>query len=183
VIVIGAGNTAIDCATIARRTGAERVMMVYRRTEREMPAYAHEYEFIRKEGVEFEFLTQPVAVLAGGGKITGLECVRMDLGEPDKSGRPAPEPVPDSNFVLPADQIIKAIGQKKSPIQALLDLETERGFIKVDRSMRTSRPRIYAGGDCVRAIGSASTVMAVQDGKIAAAAIVAELNGAETAHG
>lgn len=176
VVVIGAGNTAIDCATIARRTGAERVTMVYRRTEREMTAYAHEYEFVKKEGVAFEFLTFPVAVRADG-----LECLRAELGEADSSGRPTPRPVTGSNFVIPADRIVKAIGQAKPSIAALLDLETERGFIKVDGQLQTSKGGVYAGGDCIRAKGAASTVMAAQDGKIAAAAIHARLM--ETARG
>lgn len=171
VVVIGAGNTAIDCATIARRTGSGRVTMVYRRTEREMTAYDHEYAFVKNEGVTFEFLTQPVAVKTGF-----LECVRAELTHADSSGRPAPRPIPGSNFEIPADLVVKAIGQEKTPMAALFGLETERGFIKVDSCLRTSVPRIYAGGDCVRAKGSASTVMAAQDGKIAAAAIHAELS-------
>lgn len=173
VVVIGAGNTAIDCATVARRTGAERVTMVYRRTEREMTAYEHEYEFVKNEGVGFEFLTWPVAVRA-----EGLECVRAELGEADTSGRPAPRPIPGSNFIIPADRIVKAIGQQKPAIATLLGLDTERGFIKVDRELRTTVAGIYAGGDCVRAKGAASTVMAAQDGKIAAAAIHAQLTEA-----
>jgi len=171
VVVIGAGNTAIDCATVAKRRGAGRVTMVYRRTEREMTAYSHEYELVKKEGVEFEFLAQPVAVLSEGGEVRGLECVRMGLGTPDSSGRPAPQPIAGSNFVIPADMIIKAIGQQKPSIASVLGLETERGFIKVGDSLETSVPGVYAGGDCIRAKGAASTVMAAQDGKIAAAAI------------
>jgi len=175
VVVIGAGNTAIDCATVARRTGAELVTIVYRRTEREMTSYEHEYAFVKKEGVRFEFLSYPIAVQLNGGRISGLECVRMELGDSDSSGRPAPLPVPGSNFVLPADQIIRAIGQQKTSIAAVAGLELQKGFIKVDRQLRTNRPGIYAGGDCVRAKGAASTVMAVQDGKIAAAAIHEDL--------
>ncbi|GIW27562.1 MAG: dihydropyrimidine dehydrogenase subunit A [Meiothermus sp.] len=171
VVVIGAGNTAVDCATIAKRLGAERVTMVYRRTDKEMTAYPHEYEFAKKEGIEFRFLTQPVEVLHEGGKITGLKCVRMQLGAPDASGRPAPEPVPGSEFVLPCDQVVKAIGQEKPAVAKLLGLETEKGFIKVNHEFETSLPGVYAGGDCIRAKGSASTVMAVQDGKLAAFAI------------
>jgi glutamate synthase (NADPH/NADH) small chain len=171
VVVIGAGNTAVDCATIAKRLGAERVTMVYRRTDKEMTAYPHEYEFAKKEGIEFRFLTQPVEVLHEGGKITGLKCVRMQLGAPDASGRPAPEPVPGSEFVLPCDQVVKAIGQEKPAVAKLLGLETEKGFIKVNDQFETSLPGVYAGGDCIRAKGSASTVMAVQDGKLAAFAI------------
>jgi dihydropyrimidine dehydrogenase (NAD+) subunit PreT len=149
VAVIGAGNTAIDCATVAKRSGASRVTMVYRRTEREMSAYPHEYEFVKKEGVEFEFCARPFAVHA-----VGLECARDE-----------------STFLIPADTIVKAIGQQRPPIASALGLETDRGFIKVTKSMETSVPGIYAGGDCVRAKGAASTVMAAQDGKSAAAAI------------
>jgi len=171
VVVIGAGNTAIDCATVAKRSGAGRVTMVYRRTEREMTAYAHEYEFVKKEGVEIEFLAQPVSVRSVEGEVRGLECVRMGLGAPDSSGRPAPEPISGSNFVIQADMIVKAIGQQTPSIARALGLETERGFIKVSSSLETSIPGIYAGGDCIRVKGAASTVMAVQDGKIAAASI------------
>jgi dihydropyrimidine dehydrogenase (NAD+) subunit PreT len=149
VAVIGAGNTAIDCATVARRSGASRVTMVYRRTEREMSAYPHEYEFVKKEGVEFEFRAQPIAV-----RVAGLECMRDSL-----------------TFVIPANTIVKAIGQQRPPIASVLGLETDRGFIRVAKSLETSVPGIYAGGDCIRAKGAASTVMAAQDGKIAAAAI------------
>jgi glutamate synthase (NADPH/NADH) small chain len=171
VIVVGAGNTAIDCATIARRMGAERVTMIYRRTENEMTAYPHEYDFIKREGVNFCFLLQPVKLHHESGRVTGLECLRIELGAPDASGRPTPQPVPDSNLLLPADQIVKAIGQHKPSIAQLLCLKTEKGFIDVNTNFETSSPGIFAGGDCVRARGSASTVMAVQDGKLAARAI------------
>ncbi len=171
VIVIGAGNTAVDAATVAKRLGAERVTMVYRRTDREMTAYPHEYSFIKNEGVEFRFLTQPVEVIAEGGKVTGLKCVQMELGAPDASGRPSPQPVVGSEFVLPCDQVVKAIGQEKPVVAKLLGLETDKGYIKVNDEFETSQPNVYAGGDCVRAKGSASTVMAVQDGKMAAFAM------------
>jgi glutamate synthase (NADPH/NADH) small chain len=145
--------------------------MIYRRTEREMTAYDHEYEFVKIEGVEFEFLTQPVAVRAENGGIAGLECIRMGLGPADSSGRAAPIPIPGSAFVIQADMIVKAIGQQKPSIASLLGLDTDRGFIKVNGSLETNIPRIYAGGDCIRGKGAASTVMAAQDGKVAAAAI------------
>lgn len=170
VIVIGAGNTAIDCATIAKRMGAERVTIVYRRTEQEMTAYPHEYEFIKKEGVEFRFLAQPVQIIAKDGNVAGLECVRTELGTVDLSGRASPRVVPDSEFVIPADQVVKAIGQEK-PWLAALGIETQRGFIKVDDDYQTSLAGVYAGGDCIRSAGAASTVMAVEDGKLAARAI------------
>jgi glutamate synthase (NADPH/NADH) small chain len=171
VVVIGAGNTAVDCATIAKRLGAERVTMVYRRTEKEMTAYPHEYSFIKNEGVEFRFLTQPVEVVSDGDRVMGLKCVRMALGAPDATGRPAPVPVAGSEFVLPCDQIVKAIGQEKPAVAKLLGLETDKGYIRVNDDFETSLPGVYAGGDCIRAKGSASTVMAVQDGKLAAFAI------------
>ncbi len=179
VVVIGAGNTAIDCATIAKRLGAARVTMVYRRTDREMTAYSHEYAFIKKEGVDFRFLTQPVAVqFDAAGKVTGLTCALMQLGEPDLSGRPRPVPVEGSEFVLPADQIVKAIGQKKPSLG--IHLATDHGHVRVSDNFETSVAGVYAGGDAIRAQGAASTVMAVQDGKLAAQAIHLKL---EATHG
>lgn len=178
VLVIGAGNTAIDCATIARRLGAAHVTIVYRRTDREMTAYAHEYDFIKLEGCEFRFLAKPVRVLSEGGRVTGLECVNVELGSPDASGRAAPLDTKGSEFVLPADQIIKAIGQNRPDLASSLGLATQRGYVQVSDSLQTSLAGVYAGGDCVRAKGSASTVMAVQDGKIAAAAIHSRLSQA-----
>ena len=177
VVVIGAGNTAIDCATIAKRLGAERVTMVYRRTENEMTAYPHEYEFVKREGVWLEFLAQPVKVHIAGGAAHGLECLRMTLGEKDSSGRPAPRPIPGSAFIIPADQIVKAIGQQKPSVASLWKLQTEKGFIQVNADFETSVAGVYAGGDCIRARGAASTVMAVQDGKLAARAIQERLVG------
>jgi glutamate synthase (NADPH/NADH) small chain len=171
VAVIGAGNTAIDAATIAKRLGAERVTMVYRRGESEMTAYDHEYEFAKNEGIEYRFLTQPIAVVTRKGQVVGLKCVRMQLGQPDASGRPSPGPIPGSEFVLPADQIIKAIGQDKLLWAEKMGIQTAKGYIRVNDHYETSAPKVFAGGDCVRVKGSASTVMAVQDGKLAAKAI------------
>ena len=171
VIVIGAGNTAVDCATIAKRLGANRVTMVYRRTDREMTCYEHEYDFARKEGIEFRFLSQPSRVAVQEGRTVGLECLRVELGEPDASGRPSPCPVAGSEFTLPADQIVKAVGQVKPSLAALLSLKTVKGFIDVDSDFQTSQRALFAIGDCIRASGAASTVMAVEDGKLAAAAI------------
>lgn len=169
-VVIGAGNTAIDAATMARRAGAD-VTMVYRRTEREMTAYRHEYEFALHEGIGFEFLTQPTAVITENGQVRGLHCVKMALGAPDASGRARPEAVPGSDFILPCDTVIKAIGQEKPALAQTLGLTLEGGYIAVDDDLRTNLPRVWAGGDAVRVRGSASTVMAVQDGKIAAQSI------------
>jgi dihydropyrimidine dehydrogenase (NAD+) subunit PreT len=171
VLVIGAGNTAIDCATIARRLGGGQVTMVYRRTEREMTCYEHEYRFAREEGIEFRFLTQPSRVLLNNRRPAGLECLRVELGAPDSSGRPAPSAVAGSEFVLKADQIVKAVGQQRPPLAELLGLRSANGFIGVDSDFTTSTAGVYAIGDCIRLRGAASTVMAVQDGKLAAAAI------------
>jgi dihydropyrimidine dehydrogenase (NAD+) subunit PreT len=147
VAVIGAGNTAIDCATVARRLGAKRVTLVYRRGEADMRAYPHEIDFIRKEGVEFRFHAQPTRVLLENGQVTGLAC-----GE----------------VIIPAGQIVKAIGQEKPQS---FGLALERGFIAVNSDFETSTPGVFAGGDCIRARNVASTVMAVQDGKLAAQSI------------
>jgi len=156
VVVIGAGNTAIDCATIATRLGAGTVTMVYRRSEREVRAYRHELDFIRREGVGFRFLAQPVRVIAKNGRVTGLGCA---------------EPPEGLEFVIPADQIVKAIGQEKPSLARTLGLEVQRGYIQVNADFETSIPGVFAGGDCIRSRNIASTVMAVQDGKLAAAAI------------
>jgi dihydropyrimidine dehydrogenase (NAD+) subunit PreT len=184
VAVIGAGNTAIDAATIAKRLGAERVTMIYRRTPTEMTAYNHEFEFAKLEGIEYRFLTAPVAI-HGDTHVTGLECIKMHLGAPDSSGRPRPEPIPDSNHTLECDMVISAIGQEKQPSLAqALNLETKNGYIAVNlETNQTSDPRVFAGGDCVRLIGDASTVMAVQDGKIAAKGIHAMLESVGVGRG
>jgi dihydropyrimidine dehydrogenase (NAD+) subunit PreT len=171
VIVVGAGNTAIDCATIAKYKGATHVTIVYRRTGNEMTAYKHEYSFARHEGIEFRFLTQPVEAHANG-----LTCVRMNLtGDFDPSGRASAAPIPGSEFTLQADLVIKAIGQVRPVLAQSLGLATLNRFIAVDDHFRTNLPKVYAGGDSIRARGAASTVMAVQDGKLAAQAIHEEV--------
>lgn len=183
VCVIGAGNTGIDCATIARRLGSERVSIIYRRSEAEMPAYHFEYQFAMKEGVSFMFLTQPTEVIGENGKIKALKCKRMDLGQPDASGRRSPVEVPGSEFEIPCDMLIKAIGQKKltnitDKLVSDFGVQLIKGYIAVDeKTNRTAHPKIFAGGDCIRSHGEASTVMAVEDGKIAANGIAVALCG------
>ncbi len=182
VIVVGAGNTAIDAATVAKRLGAERVTMLYRRGREEMSAYDHEVAFVRAEGVDIRLLTQPVEILGEGGRVTGVRCVRMRLGAPDASGRRRPEPIEGSEFVIPADQVIKAIGQEK--LIALYDavgVEHAGGYVRTDDELRTSNPKVFGAGDCVRATGQALTVTASEDGKIAARAIARQLGVAEPA--
>ena len=166
VAVIGGGNTAIDAAREAKRLGVERVTVLYRRTEDQMPAYDHEIAEAKAEGVDFQFLTTPTRFIADDGRVQGVECVEMQLGEPDASGRPRPEPIDDSEFVVEADTVIKAIGQR--PWTERLEawnLSHDRGWIRVKRR-RTSRPKVYAGGDCTN--GGATVVEAVRDGRGAA---------------
>ncbi len=175
VVVIGGGNTAIDCATIAKRLGSGRVTILYRRSEEEMSAYPHEYEFAKREGIEFRFLTQPVRVVAEGGRVSGVECIQTRLDGADASGRRIGMPVSGSNFEVPADQVVKAIGQKKPVLAETLGLATQGGYVAVDENFETSVPGLFAIGDCIRASGSASTVMAVQDGKLLAQSLNARL--------
>jgi glutamate synthase (NADPH/NADH) small chain len=170
VLVIGAGNTAVDVATAARRLGAETVTIAYRRGEGAMPAFAYEYELAKEDGVRFEWFVQPVRVV-GNGKAEGMEFVRTRPDDPRSRSGPL-HSVERSNFVLPADMIVKALGQE--PLsefpRALPGLRVERGNVVVDRaSGATSVPKLFAGGDCIR--GGGEIVDAVQDGKIAARGI------------
>jgi dihydropyrimidine dehydrogenase (NAD+) subunit PreT len=169
VAVIGGGNTAIDVAREAVRLGATNVMVLYRRTEEQMPAFKHEVKAARKEGVHFYFLTAPVRLL-GDGKVRKIECIHMRLGAPDRSGRPAPEPVPGTEFTLEVDTVIKAIGQEKRvELWKALGLETEGGLVRVNENFQTNREKYFAGGDCVN--GGGTVVEAVRHGKLAAQGI------------
>jgi glutamate synthase (NADPH/NADH) small chain len=178
VAVIGGGNTAVDVACEARRLGAPEVTMVYRRTEAEMPAYPHEVAFARAEGVRFQWLTAPVRFL-GGDRVEGVECLTMRLGEPDGSGRRRPEGVPGTEFVVPADTVVKAIGQQpRLELLSWIDgLELDGGLVRVDAGTgRTSNPKYFAAGDAIN--GGATVVEAVRGAKLAARTIDAVL-GAE----
>jgi dihydropyrimidine dehydrogenase (NAD+) subunit PreT len=170
VLVIGAGNTAIDVATAARRLGAESVTIAYRRGEVAMPAFAYEYQLAKEDGVRFEWFVQPVRVV-GNGKAEGVEFVRTRPDDPRSRTGPI-QPVAGSNFVLSADMTVRALGQESlfDLLRALPGLRVERGNVVVDRaSGATSVPKLFAGGDCIR--GGGEIVDAVQDGKIAAAGI------------
>ena len=182
VAVVGAGNTAVDAATQARRLGAERVMMIYRRSQREMPAFEYEYELAKRDEVEFLWQTAPVEVLPaadGAAGVRGLRCVRMELGEPDASGRRAARPVEGSEFEVAADMVIKALGQTKlrDILAAVPGLELDgAGRVKADPlTMRTGNPKYFAGGDCVN--GGREAVDAAQMGKLAAQGIHEALTG------
>ena len=180
VAVIGAGNTAMDAARSALRLGAEKVYIVYRRTEREMPARREEYHHALEEGIEFLWLTLPIRYVGdANGNVEAVECVRMELKEADGSGRPRPVPIEGSNFVLKVDMVIEAIGQ--GPNRVLLSefpgLElNERGYIKADEDTgATSVKGVFAGGDIVT--GAATVIKAMGAGKKAAQFIHSYLTG------
>lgn len=174
VVVIGGGDTSMDCVRTAVRLGAESVACVYRRTEAEMLGREEERQHARDEGVDFQFLTIPLRFLGDDeGRVTGVECQRMALGEPDDSGRRRPIPVPHSDFVLPADTVAIAIGYNADPIikDAAPGVATNRwNLVEVDQeTFMTSRPGVFAGGDNVN--GADLVVTALADGRRAAAAI------------
>ncbi len=173
VAVIGAGNTAIDGATCAVRLGADNVQILYRRTQKEMTAYKFEYEFAKQDGVEFKWLTAPKKIIGNeAGRVTGIECVKMKLGEAGPDGRQRPEEVKGSNFIIEVDAVIKAIGQTRfvSLIEAF-DLAHTNGVVDIDETtMQTSNDKVFACGDVVfgNGQGEAMVVTAVQQGKNAA---------------
>ena len=175
VAVIGAGNTAMDASRVALRMGAERVFLVYRRTANESPARAEELHHAIEEGIECRWLTNPTLILGDDdGWVAGLEVIRMELGEPDASGRPSPHPVPGTEELLDVDMVIEALGTAPNPTISRMthDLETnERGYLVVDPSTQmTSVPGIFAGGDIVT--GSATVILAMGAGRRAAAGIL-----------
>jgi glutamate synthase (NADPH/NADH) small chain len=167
VVVVGGGNVAMDAVRTARRLGADEAVIVYRRSHDELPARAEEVHHAEQEGVRFHFLAAPVRVLGDEHNwVTGLECRRMELGEPDDSGRRRPIPVPGSEFVLPCDIVIVAIGTRANPLltSTAPDLTLNRwGYIETDDDGQTSMPGVFAGGDIVR--GAATVILAMGDGK------------------
>ena len=183
VVVVGGGNAAIDTARTAIRLGAESVTVVYRRTREEMPAYAEEIEEAEHEGVTIKVLTAPVEIVGEAGRVSGLKCQAMALGEFDRSGRRRPRAATEAPFILAADQVITAIGQKLEPAEILDGLPVtlnSSGFLAVDpHTGRTSLEWLYSGGDA--ALGPSSVVEAVAGGERSAVAIDAQLTGAEHA--
>lgn len=177
VVVVGAGNVAMDSARTALRMGADEVHIVYRRSRAEMPARAEEIEHAIEEGIKFNLLTNPTRIL-GDKKVEGIECVKMALGEADASGRAKPVVVEGSEFVIDCDQVIMALGTSPNPLlkKSLPSLETsKKGTIIVDEeSMQTSIPNLYAGGDAVT--GAATVILAMGAGKRAAKAIMEKFN-------
>ncbi len=179
VAVIGGGNTAMDCVRTARRLGAERAMIIYRRGEAEMPARIEEIKHAKEEGVEFVMLTAPLEILGSAeGWAATLRCQRMELGPPDESGRRKPLAVAGSEYDIPADVVVNAVGTGANPLLTATapDLKLNKwGNIAVDESGATSIPGTFAGGDIVR--GGATVILAMGDGKQAAAAINKYLAG------
>ncbi|MDH7599644.1 MAG: NADPH-dependent glutamate synthase [Sedimentisphaerales bacterium] len=177
VAVIGGGNVAMDAARMAIRLGAERVYLVYRRTEAEMPARREEVHHAREEGVEFLFLQSPQRIIGDDlYHVRAIECIHYQLGQPDRSGRPRPIPILDARSVLEVDMVIVAIGNVAHPLirQTTAGLQfNETGNIIVDEHCRTSMARVYAGGDIV--LGAATVILAMGQGRIAAASINEDL--------
>ncbi len=172
VVVIGGGNVALDAARSALRMGKE-VVLVYRRTEKEMPARIEEIENAKEEGIKFQALTQPIKIIGDEKRLVkGLECIRMELGGPDESGRRSPHPIKDSNFILEADTVIMAVGQNPNPLlsKVTAGLKANKGgTIAVDNNFMTSIPGCFAGGDIIT--GADTVIAAMGAGKKAAAAI------------
>ncbi|MDD5286864.1 MAG: NADPH-dependent glutamate synthase [Desulfuromonadaceae bacterium] len=171
--VIGGGNTAMDCVRTARRLGAERAMILYRRSEAEMPARVEEIKHAREEGVEFVMLTAPAAILGtADGWVSALRCLKMELGSPDESGRRRPQAIEGSEFELPAGVVIDAIGTGANPLltSTAHDLFLNKsGNILIGSEEESNIPGVFAGGDIVR--GGSTVILAMGDGKRAAAAI------------
>lgn len=171
VVVIGGGNVAMDAARSARRLGAEKVTIVYRRSLDELPARAEEYHHSVEEGIEYCWLTNPIEYIDdGNGRLAAVKCIQMELGEPDDSGRRRPVAIPGSEFIIEADTAIEAIGQgaNKVLLDTFPELDLNKwGYIEADtETCATSIPGIYAGGDIVT--GAATVILAMGAGKVAA---------------
>jgi glutamate synthase (NADPH/NADH) small chain len=182
VAVIGGGNVAMDSARTALRLGADEVRIIYRRSQKEMPARIEEVERAQEEGIIFDILTLPVAYHGDkNGWVKEAECIKMKLGEPDKSGRRRPLPIDNSNFLITVDTVVVAIGQSPNPLiaQTTPDLKVGKwGNIEVDpETGKTSKKGVWAGGDVVR--GGATVILAMGDGRVAARSIHKYLNTGE----
>lgn len=179
VAVVGAGNVAMDAARTAKRLGAENVYIVYRRGEDEVPARQEEVHHAKEEGIIFKLLNNPCEIHGEDGWVTGMEVIKQELGEPDASGRRSPVPVEGSNYIIPVETVVIAIGQSPNPLirQTTPGLETQKwgGIIVDEDTMKTSKDGVYAGGDTVT--GAATVILAMGAGKKAAKAIDEKLRG------
>ncbi|MCQ2451484.1 MAG: NADPH-dependent glutamate synthase, partial [Clostridia bacterium] len=173
VAVVGGGNVAMDAARCAKRLGAEKVYIIYRRGEAEMPARKEEIEHAKEEEIIFKLLCNPKRIISDqNGRVTGVECIKMELGEPDASGRRRPVEIEGSEFILDVDSVIMALGTTPNPLirTTTSGLEAnKRGCIVVDEGMKTSKEGVYAGGDAVT--GAATVILAMGAGKQAAKSI------------
>ncbi|MFP4697549.1 MAG: NADPH-dependent glutamate synthase [Eubacteriales bacterium] len=179
VAVVGGGNVAMDAARTSLRLGAEEVYIVYRRGEDELPARLEEVHHAKEEGVIFKLLNNPTRILGNeDGWVTGMECIKMELGEPDESGRRRPIAIKDSEFILELDTVVIAIGQSPNPLIRQttpgLDVKDWGGIIVKEETMETSKENVYAGGDIVT--GAATVILAMGAGKTAAEAIHKKFN-------
>ena len=183
VAVFGGGNTAMDAVRTAKRLGAEHAYIVYRRSETEMPARLEEVHHAKEEGVEFLMLMNPLEFIGNEQQwLTGAKCLKMELGEPDDSGRRRPVPIIGSEFVLPVDMAVISIGNGSNPLikQTTPDIDvSKRDTIVVDiNTMATSKDNVYAGGDVVT--GGATVILAMGAGRTAATAIHRKLMGIDS---
>jgi glutamate synthase (NADPH/NADH) small chain len=181
VAVIGGGNTAMDSVRTALRLGAEKATIIYRRSLEEMPARVEEVKHAQEEGVEFLTLNNPIEYLGDDkGKVKQIRLQKMELGEPDASGRRSPQPVEGSEYLIDADTVVVSVGVSPNPLipQSLPDLKVSRwGTIEVDpETLQSSIPDIFAGGDIVR--GGATVILAMGDGRKAAAGMHQHLQNA-----
>jgi glutamate synthase (NADPH/NADH) small chain len=179
VVTVGGGNVAMDAARTALRLGAEQSIIVYRRSEAEMPARKAEVHHAKEEGIEFRLLCTPVEIFTDtSGVVTGIRCIRMELGEPDESGRRRPVPVRGSEFTIECDVVVVAVGNSPNPLVPGTTpglVVSKRGGIAADGATgRTSKPRVYAGGDIVT--GAATVILAMGAGRNAAKSIIEDLN-------
>ncbi len=178
VVVVGGGNVAMDSVRTAKRLGAEEAIIAYRRSKVELPARVEEVHHAEEEGIRFDLLVAPLEVLGNEqGWVTGLQCIRMELGEPDASGRRRPVPIAGSEYLIPCDIVVVAIGTRANPLLTATapDLKLNKwGNIEADEQGMTSIPGVFAGGDIVR--GAATVILAMGDGKCAAIAMDEYLN-------
>jgi glutamate synthase (NADPH/NADH) small chain len=179
VAVVGGGNVAMDAARCAQRLGADKVYVIYRRSMDELPARKEEVHHAIEEGIEFKLLNNPVGIIGDeNGRVKAIECVRMELGEPDASGRRRPVAVEGSNFTLDVDTVVISVGTSPNPLikSTTKGLETNKhGCLIADESGLTTREGVYAGGDAVT--GAATVILAMGAGKTAAESIVKYIEG------
>lgn len=174
VAVVGAGNTAMDCVRVAKRLGAKDAMIVYRRSGKEVPARLAEVEHAKEEGIEFRFLTAPLKIEGNDkGEVGSMTCIKMELGEPDPSGRRRPVPIQGSEYAMPVDTVVIAIGQGPNPLITRttkgFEADEKSGELKIDENYMTSIKGIFAGGDITT--GEGTVIAAMGAGKRAAAAM------------